>query len=147
MSNLAELNWETLKSTSKYSKFLAVKNVSQSSPPKANDHYTVPKEIDFPQHNIKCSGENVTLHGIFHLRSCFPLLSCYIAEIWITFRTVINWPSLLIRFIKQINPLNPFPAVKVPTRTFHPLVFHRKKLQTDETFFSLCHYIYCYNIK
>ena len=34
---------------------------------------TVPKEIDFPQYNMKCSGENVLLSGIFHVLSCFPL--------------------------------------------------------------------------
>ena len=34
--------------------------------------YTVSKEIDFPRYNMKCSGENVTLRGIFHV-SCFPL--------------------------------------------------------------------------
>ena len=28
---------------------------------------TVPKEIDFPQYNMKCSGENVLLRGIFHV--------------------------------------------------------------------------------
>ena len=35
--------------------------------------YTVPKEIDFPRYNIKCSGENVILRGIFHVVSCVPL--------------------------------------------------------------------------
>ena len=32
-------------------------------------NYTVPKEIDFPRYNMKCSGENVVLHGIFHVIS------------------------------------------------------------------------------
>ena len=35
--------------------------------------YTVPKEIDFPRYNMKCRGENVILHGKFHVVSCFPL--------------------------------------------------------------------------
>ena len=35
--------------------------------------YTVPKEIDFPRYNMKCSGENVLLRGIFPVLSCFPL--------------------------------------------------------------------------
>ena len=67
--------------------------------------YTVPKEIDFPRYNMKCSGENVLLRGIFPVLSRFPLhfllyrgnldyfsesvprfpFFC-IAEIWITFR-------------------------------------------------------------
>ena len=36
-------------------------------------HYTVLKEINFPWHNMKCSGENVIQRGIFHVVSCFPL--------------------------------------------------------------------------
>ena len=35
--------------------------------------HTVPKVIDFPRYNMKCSGENVILRGIFHVVSCFPL--------------------------------------------------------------------------
>ena len=35
--------------------------------------YTVPKVIDFPRYNMKCSGENVILREIFHVVSCFPL--------------------------------------------------------------------------
>ena len=35
--------------------------------------YSVPKEIDFLRSNMKCSGENVILRGIFHVVSCFPL--------------------------------------------------------------------------
>ena len=48
------------------------------------DH-TVPKVIDIPQYNMKCSGDNVILHGIFHVVSGFPLHFMYsnIAEIWI----------------------------------------------------------------
>ena len=38
--------------------------------------------------NMKCSEENVILRGIVHVVSCFHCISCYIAEIWITFRTV-----------------------------------------------------------
>ena len=34
---------------------------------------TVPKIIDFPRYNMKCSKENVILRGIFHVASCFPL--------------------------------------------------------------------------
>ena len=35
-------------------------------------HHTVPKKIDFPWYNLKCSGENVILRGIFHVVSFFP---------------------------------------------------------------------------
>ena len=35
--------------------------------------YTVPNVIDFPRYSMKCSGENVTLCGIFHVVSRFPL--------------------------------------------------------------------------
>ena len=42
--------------------------------------YTVPKEIDFPQYNMKWSGENLTLRGIFHVVSGL--------EIWMAFLTV-----------------------------------------------------------
>ena len=34
---------------------------------------TVPKEIDFPRYNMKCSRKNVILRGIVHVVSCFPL--------------------------------------------------------------------------
>ena len=47
--------------------------------------YTVRKIIDFPRYNMKCSGENVILHGIFH--KVFHYISCYIAEIRIVFQT------------------------------------------------------------
>ena len=47
--------------------------------------YTVPKAIDFPRYSMKCTGENVILRGIFHV---FHYISCYIANILITFRTV-----------------------------------------------------------
>ena len=51
--------------------------------------YTVPKVIEFPRYNMKCSGENVILGGIVHVVSGFPLqyISCYIAEILIAFLT------------------------------------------------------------
>ena len=35
--------------------------------------YSVPKVIDFPRYNMKCSVENVILRGIVHEVSCFPL--------------------------------------------------------------------------
>ena len=35
--------------------------------------HTVLKVIDFPQYNMKFSGENVILRGIFHVVSDFPL--------------------------------------------------------------------------
>ena len=35
--------------------------------------YTVPKEINCPRYNMKGSGENLILRGIFHVVSCFPL--------------------------------------------------------------------------
>ena len=31
-------------------------------------YYTVSREIDFPRYNMKCSGENVILHRIFHVQ-------------------------------------------------------------------------------
>ena len=37
------------------------------------DGLPVPKEIDFPRYDMKCSGENVIQRGIFHVVSCFPL--------------------------------------------------------------------------
>ena len=36
-------------------------------------YYTVPKIINFPRYNMKCSGENVILLGIVHVVSRFPL--------------------------------------------------------------------------
>ena len=36
-------------------------------------HYTVPRVINFPRYNTKCSGEFETLRGIFLLVSCFPV--------------------------------------------------------------------------
>ena len=47
--------------------------------------------IIFPRYNLKCSGGNVILRGIFHVVTRFPLHSCSIAEIWINFRTL--WPG------------------------------------------------------
>ena len=35
--------------------------------------YTVPKVIDYPQYNMKCSGDNVILRGIVHVVSGFHL--------------------------------------------------------------------------
>ena len=35
--------------------------------------YTFPKEIDFPQYNMKCSAGNLILRGLFPVVSCFPL--------------------------------------------------------------------------
>ena len=49
---------------------------------------TVPKLIDFPRYNIKCSWENVILRGEWY--HVFLYISCYIAEIRITFWTVWN---------------------------------------------------------
>ena len=46
---------------------------SSHNPQRKLHLYTVPKEIDFPQYNMKCSGENVILRGIFHVVSCFPI--------------------------------------------------------------------------
>ena len=39
----------------------------------ASGCHTVPKVIDFPRYNMKCSGENVILRGIVHVVSGFPL--------------------------------------------------------------------------
>ena len=41
-------------------------------------YYTVPKVIDIPRYiycNMKCSGENVILRGIFHVVSGFHVIS------------------------------------------------------------------------
>ena len=54
--------------------------------------YTVPKEINFPRYNMKCSGENIILRGIFHVVSCFPLhfmlyrgnLDCFSHSVYIS---------------------------------------------------------------
>ena len=57
---------------------------------KPSHMYTVRKVINFPRYNMKCSGENVILHGIVHVVSGFTVflyISCYIAEIWIAFLT------------------------------------------------------------
>ena len=35
--------------------------------------WSVPKAVDFPRYNMKFSGVNVILRGIFHVVSCFPL--------------------------------------------------------------------------
>ena len=35
--------------------------------------YTVQKVINFQRYNMKCSGENATLRGIFHVVSRYPL--------------------------------------------------------------------------
>ena len=40
---------------------------------KPSHMYTVRKVINFPRYNMKCSGENVILHGIVHVVSGFPL--------------------------------------------------------------------------
>ena len=40
---------------------------------KANLTYPVLKVINFPRYNMKCSGRNVILRGIFHVVSRFPL--------------------------------------------------------------------------
>ena len=51
--------------------------------------YTVPKVIDFPRYNTKCSGENEILRGIFRAVSRFPLqFVLYSSDIWITFWTM-----------------------------------------------------------
>ena len=46
---------------------------------------TVPEVIAFPRYNMKYSGENVILRGIFNV---FHYFSCYIANILIAFLTV-----------------------------------------------------------
>ena len=45
-------------------------------------HYTVPKEIDFPRYNMKCSRENVILRGIFPVVKRFPLHFMLYRENW-----------------------------------------------------------------
>ena len=57
--------------------FLLLKGTFCESLPKQRTYYispyTVPKEIDFPRYNMKCSRGNVILRGIFHVVSCFQL--------------------------------------------------------------------------
>ena len=70
---------------------------------------TVPKEINFPQYNMKCSGKNVILRGIFHVvHIMFSMFSCYIAEIGIIFRTVklrnYSRPELVQTFMSVSGP-------------------------------------------
>ena len=53
--------------------------------------HTVPKVSDFPQYNMKCSGENVILRGTFHVISGLPSTFHVISwkfQIWIAFLTV-----------------------------------------------------------
>ena len=51
--------------------------------------YTVPKVIDFPRYNMKCSGEIVILRGIVHVVSGFTLnFMLYRGNILIVFLTV-----------------------------------------------------------
>ena len=66
---------------------------------------TVPKVIDFPRYNMKCSGENVILRGIVHVVSGFPLyISCSIAEIWIAFLTGSGaFQNSIIRSVKSVR--------------------------------------------
>ena len=50
---------------------------------------TVPKVINFPRYNMKCSGDNVILYNpeYFMKYQVFLYISCYIVEIWIVFLT------------------------------------------------------------
>ena len=54
--------------------------------------HTVPKETDFPRYNMKCSGKKRYYAEYFMQYHVFHYISCYNAEIWITFRTVHGWP-------------------------------------------------------
>ena len=49
--------------------------------------YTVPKIIDFPPYNMKCSGKTRNYAEYFMLYLVFLYISCYIAGIWITLWT------------------------------------------------------------
>ena len=49
--------------------------------------YTVPMVTDFPRYNMKCGGENEYYVDYF-IFLVFLFISCYIAEILITFWTV-----------------------------------------------------------
>ena len=70
--------------------------------------FTVPKVIDIPRYNMKCSEENEILRGILRVVSRFPLqyISCYIAEIRITFRTVF-FPALILFLISCVGAGHP----------------------------------------
>ena len=85
-------------------------------------------EIDFPRYSMKYSGENVILRGIFHVVSGFPLhlMILYIAEIWITFRTVcilasirLLWQPVLLNYNSEVYN----PGVRV---------CHRRRMYTEE---------------
>ena len=75
---------------------------------------TVPKVIDFPIYNTKCSGENEILRGIFGVVFRFHYISCYISEIWITFWTV-NRVGCRLH-----HPLSPSPSSFLPSPSHPP---------------------------
>ena len=53
--------------------------------------YTVLKVIEFPRYNMKCSGENDILHGVFCVVSRFLYISCNTTEILVTVWTVYQY--------------------------------------------------------
>ena len=53
--------------------------------------YTVLKVIEFPRYNMKCSGGNDILHGIFCVVSRFLYISCITTEILVTVWTVYQY--------------------------------------------------------
>ena len=67
----------------------------------AKENHTVPKVIDFPLYNMKCSGENEILRGIFRVLSSFPLHSVlYLGNLYYFLNRAGTWlqPSLLLKF-------------------------------------------------
>ena len=91
----------------------------------------VPQEIYFPRYNMKCSEENVILRGIVHVVSCFHCISWYIAEIWITFRTVCGegrqvwlYPTWYSKWLDSISAWGPCRStLPVPIRALFSLLF------------------------
>ena len=71
---------------------------------------TDPKEIDFPRFNMKCSGENVILRGIFQVVSGFPLHFMIYRENLDCFSNSVRHKELCNSVINQIqrNPKKRF---------------------------------------
>ena len=100
--------------------------------------YTVPKVIEFPRYNMKCSGENVILGGIVHVVSGFPLhfmlyrgnFDCfsnrvqYSLSLWETLSLYPEVYRFLLHYLYQLlqcdlPPLRPH-CGEVPVRDLNP---------------------------
>ena len=90
--------------------------------------YTVPKEIDFPQFNMKCSGENVILCGIFHVcRMMFSILHFmfyrgnldYFSESVNWYGHVLTHASDMVRWGWECTQLRAGHATTLPRQSDH----------------------------